>query len=422
MTRSTLWTIPVLAVAVAFCLASPAVSRAGNWPGWRGPTGVGISDEADLPLTWDAKTGENVLWKVSLKGTTGHSSPIVWGDRVFVTTAAKQTREEEERKEVPEHHLLCFQAADGMELWRTRIPQGKEPMGYAIYAVPTPVTDGKAVYAWFGSAVVAAVDFDGKLLWRHERPGPFNLNPGICSSPALYRDTVILISDQGRGQGWLQALDAKTGQVRWEQKRPKTGVSNTTPFLLDVAAKPQLIVAGSETLQGLDPATGDPLWWCKSRAFGASPACGSGLLYVQKGGDEPAQAVDPTGQGDVTPTHVKWQNPKLPGEYASPVVSGDCIYAVRKEGIIGCYKLATGDQVFTGRLPKVSKLASPVATADGRIYFVSTGTSYVIKAGPTLEILGQGDLGGSGNGASPAVSAGRIFIRDHDALFCLGKK
>ena len=175
----TLWAVGVWAT---LHLACPAASGDGNWPGWRGPTGVGYADEKDLPLTWDAKTGENVLWKASLDGTTGHSSPIVWGDRVFVTTAAKQTREQEARKEVPEHHLVCYRAADGKLVWRTRIPQGKEPMGYAIYAVPTPVTDGKAVYAWFGSAVIAAVDLSGGLLWRHERPGPFHLNPGICQS------------------------------------------------------------------------------------------------------------------------------------------------------------------------------------------------------------------------------------------------
>ncbi|MBM4040074.1 MAG: hypothetical protein FJ290_16335, partial [Planctomycetes bacterium] len=175
--------------AFGFMALLAGTAFAGNWPGFRGPTGMGTTDEKDLPLKWDGKSGKGILWKAPLKGTTGHSSPIVWDDRVFITTAAKQNREQEEKKEVPEHHLACYQASDGKLLWRTQIPQGKEPMGYAIYAVPTPVTDGKAVYCWFGSAVVAAVDFEGKLLWRHERPGPFVLNPGICQSPILFRDT-----------------------------------------------------------------------------------------------------------------------------------------------------------------------------------------------------------------------------------------
>lgn len=428
----------------AVLLGSSAAGRApgagdgsGNWPGWRGPTGMGTTDEKDLPLTWDGKTGEGVVWKVALVGTpsdpkaatTGHSSPIVWGGRVFVTTAAKQNREQEENKEVPEHFLLCCQAADGKELWRTQIPQGKEPMGYAIYAVPTPVTDGQAVYAWFGSGVIAAVDFDGKLLWRQERAGPFNLNPGICQSPILYQDTVILSCDQSRGQGWVQALDKKTGEVKWEQKRPKTGSCNTTPVLLDVGGKTQMIAACESALQGLDPSNGQAIWWCKSRAFGESPVAAAGLVFVNKGGNEWAMAVDPAGQGDVAATHVKWKLDKSGGDYSSPVICriagnppGDYIYKVRKEGEVDCLKLATGEEVFSERLEKVSKFASPVATADGRVYFVSTGQSHVLKAGPKLDVIGGGKLGGGGNGSSPAVSNGRIFVRDFQFLWCLGKK
>ena len=422
MKRRAFSVIPAVTAWAGLLFASSNVGWASDWPGWRGPTGVGYADEKDLPLKWDGKTGEGVLWKASLAGTTGHSSPIVWGDRVFITTAVKQTREQEEAKQVPEHHLTCYHVSDGKLLWRTTIAPGKEPAGYAIYAVPTPVTDGKAVYAWFGSAVIVAVDFDGKLLWRQERPGPFKLNPGICSSPAVYQDTVILISDQGRGNGFLQGLDKATGEVKWEQKRTKAGCCNATPLLLDVNGRPQLIVAGSDLLQGLDPANGQPIWWCKSLAFGASPAYGSGILYVDKGLDESAVAVDPTGQGDVNQTHVKWQIAKSPGDYSSPVIAGEHIYKVRKEGLIACLKLSTSEEVFAAELEGVSKLASPIATADGRIYFVSTGKSYVIKAGPVPETLGRGDLGGWGNGSSAAVSRGRIFVRDFDFLWCLGKK
>jgi len=142
--------------------------RTEDRPGWRGPTGAGISSEKDLPLKWDAKTGEGILWKAPLKGTTGHSCPIVWGERVFITTAAAQSREQEEAKEVPDHHIACYGVADGKLLWRTQVPQGKETMGYAIYAVPTPCTDGRAVYAWFGSAVIAAVDVEGKPSTRRQ--------------------------------------------------------------------------------------------------------------------------------------------------------------------------------------------------------------------------------------------------------------
>jgi len=411
-----------LAVALVTGLLAGPAATAANWPGWRGPTGVGLCEEKGLPLSWDGKTNKGILWKASLKGTTGHSSPIVWGDRLFLTTAAKQTREQEEAKEVPEHHIACYSAPSGKLLWRTQIPQGKQTAGYAIYAVPTPVTDGKAVYAWFGSAVVAAVDFEGKLLWRHERPGPFKLNPGICQSPILFGDTVILFCDQYHGGGWAQALDKKTGEVKWEQSRAKTGFSNTTPILLDVDGKPQVIALGSGIVQGLDPATGEPIWWAKCKGFGESPASSGTLLYVDKGCNETAACIDPTGKGDVTATHVKWTREKSPGDYASPVVFGGHVYKVCKEGEIACLDLATGKEVYTAKLKKVSKLASPFATADGRIYFVSTGNSYVLKAGPKLEILGEGSLGGWGNGSAPAIANGRIFVRDFEFLWCIGNK
>jgi len=408
--------------AVALAMSVSSLAFAGHWPGWRGPTGVGTTDETDLPLTWDGKKGENIVWKAPLKGTTGHSSPIVWGDRVFITTAARQNREQESAKEVPDHHLACYEVADGKLIWKTQIPQGKESAGYAIYAVPTPVTDGKMVYCWFGSAVIAAVDWDGKLVWRQERPGPFNLNPGICSSLALHGDLVYLLVDGARGLGYLQALDKKTGEVKWEQKRAKMGHNNSSPILLPINGKPQLIVAGSNVLQGLDPASGEPIWWCKSVGFGQTPVYGSGLLYADRGGNELAVCVDPTGQGDVAATHIKWKNPKSPGDYSSPVIAGEFIYKAQKEKTIGCYKLTTGELLYTGELDGVSRLASPFATADGRVYFVSTGKSYVLKAGPTLETIGGGNLNGWGNGSSPAVSAGRIFVRDFEFLWCLGKK
>lgn len=412
--------IPISIFAGFVVVFAGGVCAAADWPQWRGPSGMGLTDEKELPLKWDGKSGENIAWKASLKGTTGHSSPIVFGDRVFVTTSDAQTREQE--KEIPDHHIACFKVADGLPVWNTLIPHGKELAGYSIYASPTPATDGKAVYAWFGSAVIAAVDMEGKLLWRHERTGPFLLNPGICASPILYGETVILLCDQGRGQGFLQGLDKKTGAVKWEQKREGTGTCNTTPIVIEVAGKKQLIVSAENKLQGLDPATGEVIWWCKSVAFGSSPVYANGLVYADKGGNEQAQAVDPTGKGDVTATHVKWKIERSPGDYSSPVISGDFVYRVQSEGIVGCTRLSTGEKVFTGRLERVSKLSSPVATADGRIYLVSTGVSYVIKAGPALEILATSHMEGFGNGSSPVFANGKIFTRDFDWLYCIGKK
>lgn len=411
-----------LGLVSAALLAGPALSRAENWPGWRGPTGVGFSEEKDLPLTWDAKSKQNLLWKAPLNGV-GNSSPIVWGDRVFVTTSKKQTNQEEAAKLIPEHHVLCFQASDGKELWRTSVPPGQEPMGYAIYAVPTPITDGKLIYCWFGSAVCAALDFDGKLVWRQERPGPFKLNPGICCSPVLYQDTVILLLDQAGGGAYLQGLDKKTGEVKWEKKRPKASYCNATPILLPVNGQQQLIICGSNLVEGLDPANGETIWSCAGGAWGSSPAFGAGLLYIDRGTTGPGLALDVTGRGDVSKTHVKWLVDKVAAEYSSPIICGDYVYRTQKPGIVRCWRLSTGEALFTERLEGLPILASPVATADGKVWFLTPGKSYVLKAGPTLEVLAKNDLDSSGTtGASPALANGRIFLRDAGFLYCLGKQ
>jgi outer membrane protein assembly factor BamB len=409
-------------VLTGLIAASGAESRAGDWPGWRGPTGSGTTGEKNLPLKWDGKTGEGVLWKAPLKGTTGHSSPIVWGDRVFITTAVQQTRQEEEAKAIPDHHFACYQAADGKLLWQTRVAHGPHQEGYNIYAVPTPVTDGNVVYSWFGSAVMAAVDVQGKLLWRKERGGEYKLNPGICSSPVLCGDTVIVLCDQGGGNGWLEAVDKKTGEVKWRQKRDKFIYNNTTPLVVRVNGKDQLIVAGGNYgpawLQGLNPASGEPIWRCSANAFGASPVFASGLV-LSEAPKETMLAVAAGGEGDITKTLVKWQSAKIKSPYSSAVVCGNYVYRVHDQGIVRCWDFTSGKDLFTERLENLSHLASPIATADGRIYYVSTGKSYVLRAGPKLEVIGGGNLGGGGNGSSPAVSNGRIFVRDFDFLYCL---
>src|SRR5579872_6387158 len=204
----------LLLACVSLALAATA-SRAGNWPAWRGPTGDGHTDEKGLPLTWGGKKNENVLWKVALAGRS-FSSPVVWGERVFITDAARLTDAQSKAKVIPEHTVVCYRAADGKQLWRTVIPPGKFWDGY--FSIPTPVTDGQRVYAWFGSGVAVALDFDGKVLWRREHAGPYSVYPGVSSSPVLHGDTLLILCDQG-DKSFLWALDRKTGTVKWEDKR-----------------------------------------------------------------------------------------------------------------------------------------------------------------------------------------------------------
>ncbi len=410
----------LVSLVTALFLSASSAGLAGNWPAWRGSTGAGYSDETDLPLTWGGKSDDNVLWKVDLKGKS-FSSPIVWGDRVFLTNAPRQSDANVKNKIVPEHWVLCYDAADGKELWRTTVPHGDFADGY--YTIPTPATDGKRVYVWFGSGVMAALDFDGKIVWRREISGPYHVYPGVSSSPLLYKDAVLLLCDQGK-ESFLLALDKKSGEVKWEKKRPKiSGSTNSSPILMPVHGKTQMMVATAKVLQGVDPDSGEVLWWCgKDGGYWTSLTYGSGLVYTDSGGGR-GVAVDPSGEGDISKSSVKWTHNKVPEGLGCPLIVGDYLYRVHKPGVLKCWKLSSGEQVYDERLENLSFLASPIATPDGRIYIASPRRSYVLKAGPKLEVLATNSLkDGGDDGPSPAVANGRIFLKTTGRLYCIGKK
>jgi outer membrane protein assembly factor BamB len=417
--------------AVCAVLLSAGPGSAGDWPGWRGPTGLGYCDEKDLPLTWNGKSGENILWKVTLHGgakqnpemnSPGWSCPIVARDRVFITTAVWKfgLSAEERKKIIPEHHVLCYQAEDGKQLWDTLVPPGKCVVDnhYHGYAVSTPVTDGAHVFVQFGSGVVAALDFEGIIVWREELPLKREIDGGICSSPILHEDCLIV---SGIANPALRALDKKTGKLKWEQT-VKESNRMATPALLTIGSRLQLIhMAGG--VEGIDPNTGEVLWKCRAPGGQSSPVFGAGLIYTDsgRGGNEGA-AVDPTGKGDVSKTHVKWKVRVTAPAGSSGIVVGDYLYRACNSDILRCWKMADGELVYEKRLQKISPSTSPIATADGRIYLAGSGRSYVIKAGPTCEILAENDLNEGDPYATPAVSGGRIFIKGKSFLWCIGKK
>jgi outer membrane protein assembly factor BamB len=406
-------------------LFSVGLCSAENWPQWRGPERSGHSIEADLPLTWDGKKQENVLWKVP--ADFGHSSPIVWGDRLFLSASVRKLpKGSGETADNQQHRVVCHRTTDGMKLWQTDVEAGAWDTQFSFTA-PTPVTDGKHIYAFFGSATVAGLDIDGKLLWQKKLPGPFKAE-WLSSSPLLYKDTLFVFVDVNN-DFWLLALDARTGEVKWDAKRKQRDRDhNSSPLLIVVKDKPQVVVAGQGAVVGLDPTSLKEVWSCKwSGNRYPSLVAAADLVYVSGEGSE-SLAIDPTGEGDVSKTHVKWRQPKAPQGFGSPVIVGDYLYRASPPGVVHCWSVADGSPVYEVRVDGIPTYPSPVATKDGRIYFAGAGKSCVIKAGPKLEVLATNDLGeGEKNewtltGPSAAVSDGKIFLRGPKSLICIGKK
>ncbi len=393
---------------------------------------MGQTTEKDLPLTWGGKNQENVLWKMPLaegkdKARYDHnqSSPIVKGERVYVTFSL--WADGVSTKEPPEHHVVCFRTSDGKRLWDTIVKAGPWTLTdlRGGYTAPTPVADSERIYALFGSSVIAALDADGKEAWRKEIT-PFSFDVAMGSSPVLYKDTILLTWDQTNKTSRLLALDCKTGEARWEKKRPNADWAHSTPALAQFKDKTQLLVASAHAIEGVDPENGETLWTCKGDTKGSprigdtvTPVFGGGLVYCDSGRGGPAVAIDPTGSGDVTATHLKWTLPQVPEGFSSPVIVGDNLYRLASPGVLKCWTLATGEPVFTERLEGVSTASSPIATPDGRIYCVSGGKSHVVQAGNKLKVLAVNDLGEPSQ-ASAAVAGGRIYIKGERSLFCVG--
>jgi outer membrane protein assembly factor BamB len=416
---------------VACALGAVASGTAADWPGWRGPTGTGQTDDKKLPLTWNGKTGENVRWKAELplQGAAdvvsgvdeNQSSPIARRGRVFVTVSHWSAKKDPSVH--PEHHVVCYRADDGKQLWNVKVEPG--PWLFADlrggYTAPTPAADDARVYVVFGSSVIAALDHDGKQIWRKEIK-PFKFDVALAASPVLVGDTVVMQCDELDKQSRLIAYDKKTGEVKWEALRPTVGFAHSTPVLAEIGGKKQLLVAASNALQGVDPDNGKVIWTCAASGDTVSPVFGGGLVYLDSGrGGSAGVAVDPTGTGDVTKTHLKWKIDKAPEGFGSPVIVGDYLYRLNSPGVLRCIKLATGEVVYSERLNGVSVHASPIAAPDGRIYLASAGKTYVVKAGEKFEILATNDLGDAGH-ASPAVADGKMFLKGRKMLYCVATK
>jgi len=420
-----------LGIVLASVLLTPQALVRADWPGFRGPTGLGYTSEANLPIAWGGPTHENVQWSSPLPGQ-GHASPVVWDQAVIVCTVNWPADVVDRKKTIPEHHVTCYRTSDGRLLWDTLVPPGpwlrddfrSGPGGG--YAAATPVTDGKLIYCAFASSVLAAIDFQGNIAWRKPIV-PYSFDVTLGSSPVLYGDTVILLCAMAKKENSRVVAFGKTrGDVRWEREFPQMQFGHSTPLMIEVNGKAQMLVLASgmektgDALRSLDPSDGRLLWWCRGEGDASSPAYGQGLVYFDDGRGGIGVAVDPTGSGDVSETHVRWTITQRGEALSSPIVVGNYLYRLRTPGFLQCWEMATGKKIYSERLADISSTwASPIADPKGHLFFANAGKSYVVQAGPECRILAVNDLG-DGNHPSPAAAEGKLFLVGMKNIYCIG--
>jgi outer membrane protein assembly factor BamB len=407
-------------------LLSAALVHAENWPQFRGPTGQGLSRETKLPLTWSPT--EQIAWKASVPGESW-SSPIVWGDRVFLTTATAAGTS---------CRVLSLDRRSGKILWDRevfqQVPRRKE--GRNTYATPTPATDGTRLYACFGDGSFAALDFAGAVVWTN-RDYKFYGQHGLGTSPILSHGLLIMARDgssegEEKKLGWqipwdlsrVLALDAATGRERWQGRRGLSRISHGAPAIWEHDGRTEVVSEAGDVVQGFDLQSGRRLWSQEVTGEGKVPSTvlGDGFVFTAGGwgGKESIKAFRLGGEGDLKETHLVWEQKKGMPKVPSLLFASPHVFAITDGGVASCLKAATGEVVWQERVGG-NFSASPVLAA-GRIYFLAdSGETTVIEAGPAFKVLARNPLGEKVQ-ASMAVSDGQLFIRTEQNLFCIGAK
>lgn len=402
-----------------------------NWPRFRGPGGLGVSEDTGLPLVWSAT--KNLVWRTKLPGP-GSSSPITWGDHVYVTcyTGYGVSKESPGSKEDIELHLLCVNRSDGKILWERSVP-GQFVHDYVSfltlhgYASSTPVADESAVYVYFGTAGVVSYSHDGTKLWEKDFENRVH-SFGSASSPILFEDLLIVHADIEEMA--VIAMKKETGYEAW---RAATGERDSwsTPLLLEADGRHELIFHHSKgdpsgKMAAVDAQNGKPLWECKvlKDYLCPSPIAHKGTIYTIAYGH--GAAIRAGGRGDVTGSHVVWKN-RRGSEVVTPVYhDGHLYYAHQENGIAYCVDCKTGETVYQGRLrPSPGKVYASGVLTDGRLYYVSRAQgTYVVAAKPEFEQLAHNviDTDDSVFNGTPAISHGQFLIRSNKYLYCIGEK
>lgn len=408
---------------VGLLISASSLLRAENWPQFRGPTGQGISSEKNLPTKWSA--AENVAWKTLIPGESW-SSPIVWENRVFVTTATDNGAS---------CRVLSLDRRSGAVLWDKEVfrqfPAHKQQRN--TFATPTPATDGQQIYTCFSDGSFAALNFSGDVVWTN-RQYKFYGEHGLGSSPILYRDLVIMARDgssagDDKKLGWQKpwdqsyviALDARTGKERWKGKRGLSRISHGVPAIWEHDGRAEVVTEAGDVLQGFDARTGERLWSNEVIGEGKVPSVvlGEGLAFTSGGwgGKETVKAFRLGGKGDLKETQLVWEQKKGMPKVPSMIFVKPHLFAITDGGVATCMRATSGELLWQERVGG-NFSASPI-TAEGHIYFVGdNGETTIIEAGPDFKVLAKNPLGEKVQ-ASPAISHGQIFIRTEKNLFCI---
>ncbi|HSG70606.1 MAG TPA: PQQ-binding-like beta-propeller repeat protein [Planctomycetaceae bacterium] len=429
-------------VCLLTLFAAAAQVSAENWPNWRGPLNNGISSEKNLPIEWGPD--KNVAWKVELPGPAG-ATPVVWGDRIFLTTTVKDPAADPEK---PMDALLMAFSSDGKKLWEKFLGRGSvKPRGDEGNnpAAPSPLTDGKHVWTMLGTGDLACFDFDGKEIWKtdiEERYGKFEIQFGYTSTPVLDGDKLIIQLIHGLWNGepqpaWIVALDKNTGKEIWKHYRKSDAFdenvhSYASPVIYQDEQQKFLLAHGADYVTAHDLETGEEMWRCgglnpkdnynRFLRLVASPSFNEGIIVVPSAKNGPILGLKPNGQGDITndKSAQHWIRPRDTSDVPSPVIIDGIVYMVKENGVLIAMDAESGEQFYMERIQDGRHRASPVY-ADGHIYMTGReGQTSVIKVGKELEIVARNTFGELQT-ASPVISNGTIYMRTFNSLWAVRK-
>ncbi len=406
--------------------------HAENWPMWRGATGLGISHENNLPLKWSAT--ENIAWKIPLPGR-GNSTPIVWGEKIFVTQPLETTQE---------RALLCFYRLDGKLLWRRTVKYAAPEKSHRTnpFCSESPATDGERVIAVYGSAGVFCYDLNGKKIWKRDL-GKISFEWGAATSPVIHGDLVYIYRGPDP-KAHLLALDKRTGKTIWKLNDPAINIagrtdgfrgnknrqwicSYSTPLILKTGTREELVMNPPGFLTGIHPQTGALLWKCAglNPCIYSSPIAAEGVVVGMGGYFGTTVAVGAGGNGDVTPKTL-WRTERTPNRLGSGVVHQGHVYVLNTNGIMECLELKTGKVKFServrGRGPKQESWSSMLLAGDKIFIPNQSGETIVLRAKPKFELIGINSVDGTLTNSSLAASEGQFFLRTHKHLWCIGKR